>query len=177
MSVRDFDRDYAEEIIRRLKALPPDRKPKWGRMAATDLVPHLTQSMLYSMGRAGSRPFVGIWVTRRVAGPLILRGWVPLLKNVQLTGDPGLFQREKKLDAVLRAEFVVGGMCEKNGAGLFLGADDWLLPFPVGAREVRRINQHPKVRPASRFVAHGGGVDRALRGPVQRGRVQGGPDA
>ena len=84
MAIREFDRDYAEDIIRRLKALPPDRKPKWGRMAATDLVPHLTQTMLYSMGRRGKRPFVGNWITLHIVGPLVLNGWVPMLKNVQL---------------------------------------------------------------------------------------------
>ena len=84
MAIRDFDRDYAEDIIRRLKTLPPDRKPNWGRMSATDLVPHLTQTMLYSMGRRGKRPFVGNWITRRIVGPLVVNGWVPILKNVQL---------------------------------------------------------------------------------------------
>lgn len=84
MAVRDFDRDFAEEIVRRLKALPPDRKPQWGRMAATDLVPHLTQTMLYSIGRRGKRDFVGNWVTRTLVAPLVLNGWVPMLKNVQL---------------------------------------------------------------------------------------------
>lgn len=82
--IREFDRDFAEEIIERLKALPPDRAPLWGKMKAAELVPHLTQSMLYSMGRRGTRPFVGNWFTRRVIGPLVLGGWVPILKNVQL---------------------------------------------------------------------------------------------
>lgn len=84
MPIREFDRDYADEIVRRLSALPPDRAPLWGKMSATDLVPHLTTSMLYSMGRRGSRPFVGNWFTSRVLAPFVLRGWVPLLKNVQL---------------------------------------------------------------------------------------------
>ncbi len=84
MRVRDFDRDFAEEIIHRLKALPPDRKPNWVKMSSADLVPHLTQTMLYSMGRRGKRRFVGNWVTRRIAAPLVLNGWVPMLKNVQL---------------------------------------------------------------------------------------------
>ena len=84
MPIREFDRDYADEIVRRLSALPPDRAPLWGKMSAADLVPHLTISMLYSMGRRGPRPFVGNWFTRRALAPLVLRGWVPLLKNVQL---------------------------------------------------------------------------------------------
>lgn len=83
MKIRDFDRDYAEEIVRRLKALPPDRKPNWGKMAATDLVPHLTNTMLYTMGRRDKRPFIGNWATKRILGPLVLGGWIPVLKNIQ----------------------------------------------------------------------------------------------
>lgn len=84
MSVREFDRDFADEIIQRLKALPPDRAPLWGKMRATELVPHLTSAMLYSMGRRGTRPFKGNWLTRRIIGPLVLGGWIPILKNVNL---------------------------------------------------------------------------------------------
>lgn len=84
MAVRDFDRDYADEIIRRLRALTPDRKPKWGKMSASDLVPHLTVSMLYSMGRRGERPFIGNWFTKKLIAPIVLNGWVPMVKNVQL---------------------------------------------------------------------------------------------
>ena len=84
MKIREFDRDFAEEIVQRLKVLPADRRPNWGKMRATDLVPHLTQTMLYSMGRRGKKPFEGNWVTRRLVAPLVLNGWVPMLKNVQL---------------------------------------------------------------------------------------------
>lgn len=84
MGVREFDRDFADEIVERLKALPPDRAPQWGTMTAADLVPHLAISMLYSMGRRGTRPFAGNWFTQRVIGPLVLKGWAPILKNVQL---------------------------------------------------------------------------------------------
>jgi len=81
MPVREFDRDFADEIIRRLKALPSDRKPNWGQMAASDLVPHLAQWTLYSMGRRGTLPVTGGWVTQKVIGPLVVNGWIPILKN------------------------------------------------------------------------------------------------
>ncbi len=83
MPVREFDRDFADEIIQRLKALPPDRAPLWGKMPATELVPHLTHWVLYSMGRRGTRDFVGNWFTRNLLAPLLINGWVPIIKNAQ----------------------------------------------------------------------------------------------
>ena len=87
--MRDFDRDFAREIVERLDALPPERKPKWGVMRAEELVPHLTHSMLWSMGRREAPEFAGNWVTTHIVGPLVIRGWLPILKNVRISVRPG----------------------------------------------------------------------------------------
>ena len=87
--MRDFDRDFAEEVIERLAALPPDRAPRWGVMRATDLVPHLTHTMLWSMGEREAPNFTGNWLTTRVIGPMVVRGWLPIVKNVRITIPEG----------------------------------------------------------------------------------------
>lgn len=84
MGVPDFDRDYARNVMDRLSRLPHDRAPRWGRMRAPELVPHLTHTLRYSMGRRGDLPFKGNWFTRRVVGPLVLSGFMPIPRNVNL---------------------------------------------------------------------------------------------
>lgn len=81
---RFFDYDFMEDAVDRLAGLPNDRVPKWGRMHASELVPHLTHVLQYSMGRLGSLPFVGNAVTANVEGPLVLAGWIPLRRNLDL---------------------------------------------------------------------------------------------
>ena len=87
--MRDFDRDYAHEIVQRLSALGSDRKPRWGVMCAGDLIPHLTHTVLWSMNRREPPPFAGNWVTVNILGPLAKRGWVPVLRNVKINGVEG----------------------------------------------------------------------------------------
>ena len=84
MPVRDFDRHYAEELVERLRALRSDTQPLWGSMTAAQLIPRLTQILRYSMARTEPLPFAGNWMTRRIMGPLVLRGLFPILKNLDL---------------------------------------------------------------------------------------------
>jgi hypothetical protein len=58
-------------------------------MRAEELVPHLTHSMLWSMGRREAPEFIGNWVTTHIVGPLVVRGWLPILKNVRIPIRPG----------------------------------------------------------------------------------------
>lgn len=89
MRVRDFDRDFAQEMVDRLSKLPRDRPPRWGRMHAVELVPHLTHTLQYAMGRLGPLPFTGNWLTRRVVGPLVLNGTLPIPRNINLPQPHG----------------------------------------------------------------------------------------
>ena len=87
--MRDFDRDYADDIIRRLSTLGDERKPLWGVMRAGDLVPHLTHTVLWSMNRREPPGFAGNWLTVNLLGPLAKRGWIPVVKNVKVKGVEG----------------------------------------------------------------------------------------
>jgi Protein of unknown function (DUF1569) len=89
--MQTFDHDYAETLIERLRALPKDTKPQWGTLTPAGMVRHLTNLVRYSMGRAGKRPFTGNWFSRRIIGPLIVNGFMPMPKNVKVRGqDMGL---------------------------------------------------------------------------------------
>jgi len=81
---RDFDYAFVEEAVDRLGRLRVDRAPNWGRMTAADLAPHLTHVLQYSMGRLGTLPFVGNSVTAHIEGPLMLAGWLPMRRNLEL---------------------------------------------------------------------------------------------
>lgn len=84
MGVRDFDRDFAAEVIDRLAELPADRVGNWGVMKAPDLVPHLTHAMLWSMGRREAPAFVGNWVTKNLVWPAFRLGLLSIPKNVKI---------------------------------------------------------------------------------------------
>ncbi len=75
---------YAEEAARRLAALQPDAKPKWGKMTVPQLYGHLTAAVLYSMGEGNAMRVRGKAATRFVFRPLILNGWYKIPRNIQL---------------------------------------------------------------------------------------------
>ncbi len=84
--MRELDRDYAEELMRRLKTLGPETRPRWGSLTPETLVRHLVWTMLHSMDRSHKVPFFGNWFTRRLVGPVVLSGWIPIPQNLRLPG-------------------------------------------------------------------------------------------
>jgi hypothetical protein len=132
MSRRDFDRDFAEEIMSRLKKLPADRAPKWGAMSAGELVPHLTHSILWSMGRREAPPFIGSWITRRLVWPAFAHGWLSIPKNVKIPIREGSANETDTLDDLHQAltdylDAVETGALEPAQHSLFgdIGVDGW----------------------------------------------------
>jgi hydroxymethylglutaryl-CoA reductase len=128
--VRDFDRDYAEEIVRRLATLEPERKPQWGVMQGRDLIPHLTHTLLWSMNRREPPRFVGNWATKHILGPLVIRGWVPVKKNIKINGVDGngtdtLYDLKAALEDYLSA--VETGAIQTAAHPFFgdIGVDGW----------------------------------------------------
>lgn len=81
--MRSFDHDLTREFVTRLQSIPEDAVPRWGKMSRAAMIAHLATVVRYSMGRSGSLPVRGSWMTRRVAGPLILQGLLPIPKNVR----------------------------------------------------------------------------------------------
>ncbi len=83
-----FDSQYMEEVVDRLRSLPPDARPKWGTMTPAMLTGHLAATIRYSMGRGNPFDVRAPWLLRRVVGPHILgplyvNGWLPFPKNVK----------------------------------------------------------------------------------------------
>jgi len=87
--MRKIDRKYAEEVLARLSALPPDAKPQWGSMTLSQMVGHVNLVVRYTLGEQSELPFKGNWRTRRIFGPLILNGIVKIPKNVRLPRPEG----------------------------------------------------------------------------------------
>ncbi len=92
-----LDTDYVERLIKRLERISPDAVPKWGQLRRDTLIEHLVWVMKYSMGRSKPMDFCGNWVTVHVIGPLLLRGVLPVPKNVKMPRkfqDRGVTNRE-----------------------------------------------------------------------------------
>lgn len=82
--MQHFDTVYADELIARLRSIPADAVPSWGTLRRDTLIEHLIWTMRHSMGRSQQLAYFGNWFTRRVVGPLYLRGLLPLPKNLRL---------------------------------------------------------------------------------------------
>ncbi|HNT87453.1 MAG TPA: DUF1569 domain-containing protein [Candidatus Hydrogenedentes bacterium] len=82
--MRHLDADYVEELIARIRGIPDDAVPRWGVLRKQTLIEHLVWTVRHSMGRSTKIPFLGNWFTRRVVAPLILRGILPIPRNLQL---------------------------------------------------------------------------------------------
>ncbi|MBN2308388.1 MAG: DUF1569 domain-containing protein [Candidatus Hydrogenedentes bacterium] len=86
-----FDHDYAFEVIERLHGLRPDARPAWGALTPAAMARHLGDTVLFSMGRRGSRPRTGNWFMRAVAGPLLMHGLLRMPKNLESPIGPVAF--------------------------------------------------------------------------------------
>ena len=65
----------ATELVRRLRQLNPDSRPRWGRMSAHQMVCHVADAMRMALGTKAASPAGGIF-HRTVLKWLVL--WVPL---------------------------------------------------------------------------------------------------
>jgi hypothetical protein len=87
--MRHFDHDYVNHAMSRLKLIPPDAKPAWGKMNRDQLYGHLIMVMRRCMGRGPDVPDKSTWLTRNVLGPLIINGFVKIPKNVRIPRPKG----------------------------------------------------------------------------------------
>lgn len=129
-----FDHDFVVEVIGRFQRVKSDAKPRWGALTADRMVAHLIDSVRYSMGKAGNLPDRSNWFTRRVLGPLILRGIVRIPRNVKgstLDGfsTPAAQADVETLHAVLEdyLSLVQAGELEPKPHPVFgaIGVDGW----------------------------------------------------
>lgn len=96
--MRVLDHDYADELVERLRAIPSDAKPAWGRLTKDGLVSHLAGTLRYSMGKMGPLPVQGGWVAQKVLAPLFVNGILRMPKNVQAPRPPAGSEAERPLD-------------------------------------------------------------------------------
>jgi hypothetical protein len=100
-----FDADYTREVIKRLERISPEAVPQWGQLRRDTLIEHLIWAIMHSLGRSKKVPYFGNWFTVNVVAPLVLRGWVPIVKNLHLPNGlvkQGIAAREPGDLAVLR---------------------------------------------------------------------------
>jgi oxepin-CoA hydrolase/3-oxo-5,6-dehydrosuberyl-CoA semialdehyde dehydrogenase len=88
MSVRPFDHDFVEEVVRRVSRLRPDTKPAWGAMTPPEMIGHLIESIQYSMGRGPNFAIETNWFKRRLLAPLVLNGILKIPKNIKAPRPP-----------------------------------------------------------------------------------------
>jgi hypothetical protein len=79
-----FDHDFVNEMIARFGALDPETPPRWGRLDVPGCIAHLADTMRYSMGQGPRLPDMSNWATRTIVGPLLMRGILPIPRNVRV---------------------------------------------------------------------------------------------
>ncbi|GMW02329.1 MAG: hypothetical protein AMXMBFR84_34650 [Candidatus Hydrogenedentota bacterium] len=82
--MRQMDHDFASELIERLEKIPAEAKPAWGKMSPDRMVNHLNATFRYSMGKEVPSFYVGNFMTKYIFGPLILKGILPIPKNIPI---------------------------------------------------------------------------------------------
>ena len=87
--MKGIDQEFVASSAGRLRALPADRKPKWGKLTAPELVPHLIGAFKSSMGEVSSGKFIGNWFTTTILPPIVYTGWLMPPKNLTLKSDQG----------------------------------------------------------------------------------------
>lgn len=88
LSVRSFDHDYVDDVMKRLGRVQADAKPAWGRMDRASMIYHLAEYVQYSTGQAGDLPDQSNWFTRNVIGPLMAHGIIRIPKNAKTAIEP-----------------------------------------------------------------------------------------
>lgn len=81
--------NYAHLALGRLEKLTDDATPRWGTMTAAQMVGHLNQVVLYTMGHGPEMPYRGNWKSRYVFRPLIVGQFVKMPRNVRLPRPEG----------------------------------------------------------------------------------------
>ena len=82
--MQHFDTDYAERLYARIKAIPPERPPLWGRLCRQGLIEHFIWVLRHAMGRSSVIPDCSTWYTRSIMKPLILKGYRAIPRNIHL---------------------------------------------------------------------------------------------
>lgn len=84
-----LDRTTMAQYLERIEALRPDTKPQWGKLDATGMVAHLTQSFRISLGEVPVTDRSN-WFLRRF-GVIMAFGPLPIPRNV--TGPAEFFPK------------------------------------------------------------------------------------
>jgi len=87
--MRKLDRTTAKEIIAKLKRIPPDAQPRWGKMNRAQLYGHLALVMRHMLGDAPPIPYKGTWVSRHVFRHLVVNGLIEIPHNIRLPRPKG----------------------------------------------------------------------------------------
>lgn len=146
--MHDFDHDYVEEAIGRLKRLESHTKPAWGTMTPAAMIEHLANTVRYSMGRLGDLPDQSHWWLRHIVYPLLVHGIIGIPRNTPGPAYPsrGYTGDVETLHAILDEylALVQAGELEPKSHPAFgpIGVDGWAaihyLHFEHHLRQFRR---------------------------------------
>jgi hypothetical protein len=102
-----FDQAAKNEIIERINRLKPDSKAEWGKMNASQVLAHLSQSILTSSGELKlKRKFIGVLLGGLFKKLVIgndkpFRKSSPTDKSFIITGERNFEQEKTKLISLL----------------------------------------------------------------------------
>ncbi|MBX7255482.1 MAG: DUF1569 domain-containing protein [Candidatus Hydrogenedentes bacterium] len=77
------DRQFVDDLTRRLSALRPDTPPRWGRMTAPQMLAHCTHAVRYSLGKEGVSPREWNPFLQAIARPVVLSGLLSMPRNAK----------------------------------------------------------------------------------------------
>ena len=90
METRRFDEEFARDVYTRIRNLPDDVVPRWGRMRKADLLEHFLAALGNSLGEATfDIPLQSAAWVRTFLKWLILTVEFPMLRNVQFKDREG----------------------------------------------------------------------------------------
>ena len=100
---RRLNAETATEILDRLRAIPEDRAPKWGKFTLLQMFGHLNSTIQYTLGNTPLLPFVGNFKTQYIFAPLILNGIRAFPHDVRLPRAEGrdeILKKESDVDEI-----------------------------------------------------------------------------
>jgi len=86
----NFDREFIDASVERLKQIDLDAPPQWGEMTAAQMMGHNNMLIIYSLGKLPQLPSMSGWATRNIVAPLILNGIIKMPKNLKAKAKEGV---------------------------------------------------------------------------------------
>ncbi len=154
--MKTFDRAFCDELLSRVESLPEDAAPRWGELNRAQLIAHLANTLLYTLGEGPELPFKGNTMSKSVFKFLILNGFKEIPHNIRLPRPKEVpkeqWFQEGRLETLREA---VDAYFTAKSSGKLVTR---IHPFfgPLGPEEWRKLHYRHFVHHLKQFGIDGG---------------------